>query len=111
MYTLQINGQFNRIVINGYSEEGIINGIHSLRSLLAGSRTIRNMTIEDLPRLRYRGLQLDISDNYFGPETIKKVINLMALYKLNKLVLVLAAENGWRIEIPNIPELTTVSYH
>lgn len=108
-YTLQVNPNNERIVINGFSNAAVINGINTLRSLLAGGRTIKSMTINDYPRFPYRGLELDLASNYFPPSTVKKVIDVMALYKLNKLVLILGEENGWRIEIPEIPSLTKVN--
>ncbi|XP_063400404.1 putative beta-hexosaminidase [Mytilus trossulus] len=107
-YTLQVNPNNERIVINGFSNAAVINGINTLRSLLAGGRTIKSMTINDYPRFSYRGLELDLASNYFPPSTVKKVIDVMALYKLNKLVLILGEENGWRIEIPEIPSLTKI---
>jgi hexosaminidase len=110
-YTLQVNANGKRIIINGFSRAAVINGIHTLRSLLVDGPTLTHTTINDYPRLGYRGLELDLASNFFGPSTVKKVIDIMAFYKLNKLVLILGADEGWRLHmVPEVPELTEVRY-
>lgn len=51
---------------------------------------------------------LDVSRNFFNKEEVMKVVDAMSTYKVNKLHLHLADDDGWRIEIPNLPELTQV---
>lgn len=63
------------------------------------------LEIEDAPRYSWRGLMVDIARHFFGPETLRKVIDLAALYKLNVLHLHLTDDQGWRYEVPRLPEL------
>jgi hexosaminidase len=72
------------------------------------SLSLPRIRIEDAPRFSYRGLFLDIARNYQQPADIKRLIDLMALYKFNVLQLHLANDEAWRIEIPGLPELTHV---
>ena len=64
--------------------------------------------IADMPRLRYRGVLLDVARNFQSPRTVKKLLDLMAFYKLNRLHWHLTDDEGWRIEIQALPELTEV---
>lgn len=70
--------------------------------------TIPALEIEDAPRFPYRGLLLDVARWFYPPEFIKKVIDLLALYKLNTLQLHLTDDQGWRLEIKKYPLLTRV---
>jgi hypothetical protein len=82
--------------------------LQTFLSLMATGNTIPAMKITDKPRYEYRGLQMDVARNFFDKATVIKVLDIMAMYKLNKLQLNLADEEGWRIEVPGIPELTKV---
>ena len=73
-----------------------------------GSNYISNFQIHDFPRFRYRGIHLDISRNFHGPEKIKQLLDYMHYFKLNKFHLNITDDEGWRIEIPDLPELTDV---
>lgn len=73
----------------------------------AGSDTIPNAVIEDWPDLQYRGLMLDVSRNFTDKEGVLKLIELLAHYKVNVLHLHLGDDEGWRLEIEDIPELTS----
>ena len=64
--------------------------------------------IEDAPRFRYRGILLDVARWFYPPEFIEKLIDLLALYKLNTLHLHLTDDQGWRLEIKKYPRLTQV---
>jgi hexosaminidase len=64
--------------------------------------------IEDAPRFPYRGILLDVARWFYPPEFIEKVIDLLALYKLNTLHLHLTDDQGWRLEIKKYPRLTQV---
>jgi hexosaminidase len=70
--------------------------------------TIPALEIEDAPRFPYRGLLLDVARWYYPPEFIKKLIDLLALYKLNTLQLHLTDDQGWRLEIRKYPLLTEI---
>jgi hexosaminidase len=61
--------------------------------------------IADRPRFGWRGAMLDVARHFFGVDDVKRYIDLMSLYKFNRLHLHLADDQGWRIEIKSWPEL------
>jgi hexosaminidase len=63
--------------------------------------------IRDKPRFGYRGMMLDVSRNFFPPEYIKKLLNVLSLYKINTFHWHLTDGPGWRLEIKKYPELTS----
>ncbi len=65
-------------------------------------------TIEDAPRFPYRGMHLDVSRNFNKKEAVFKLIDAMSFYKLNTLHLHLTDDEGWRLQIPSLPELTDI---
>ena len=73
----------------------------------AGESAVPAAVIEDWPDLPYRGIMLDVSRNFTGKEDLKKLIDLMAHYKLDYLHLHLGDDEGWRVEIEGLPELTS----
>lgn len=64
--------------------------------------------VEDAPEYGFRGLHIDLGRNFHGRDQILKLVEAMAAYKLNKLHLHLADDEGWRIEIPALPELAEI---
>ena len=66
------------------------------------------IAIEDAPRFSWRGLLIDVARHFLPKEFIFKMLDLMALYKLNVLQLHLTDDHGWRIEIKRYPRLTGV---
>jgi hexosaminidase len=64
--------------------------------------------IEDAPCFRYRGILLDVARWFYPPAFIEKLIDLLALYKLNTLHLHLTDDQGWRLEIKKYPRLTQI---
>ena len=78
----------------------------------AGGNELPNVVIEDWPDLGYRGFMLDISRNFTTKENILKFIDLLAHYKVSVFHLHFGDDEGWRVEIPEFPELTTYgAYH
>ena len=61
--------------------------------------------IEDAPRFGWRGVHFDDCRHFFGKETLKKTLDLMAQHKLNVLHWHLTEDQGWRLDIPGHPEL------
>jgi len=104
------------IVITGGDKAGLFYGIQSLLSMIppeawgnsTGPVEINAGVIIDQPAFQYRGFHLDVARNFIEPEHIKRLIDVMAFYKLNKLHLHLTDDEGWRLEIPSLPELTQV---
>ena len=64
--------------------------------------------VVDAPRFPHRALFLDVAKNFQTRQQVKKIIDVMALYKLNVLHLHLADDEGWRLEIRGLPELIQV---
>ena len=101
------------IKINFADKSGLSYALNSLFQLLVnakleGSDFISNYQIHDIPRFKYRGIHLDISRNYYGPKKIKQLLDFMHYFKLNKFHLNITDDEGWRIEIPGLPELTDI---
>ncbi|MEE4178495.1 MAG: family 20 glycosylhydrolase [Bacteroides sp.] len=104
------------IRIEGNDRAGVFYGMQSLVALLPVEVILKEtdeislpvIRIEDAPRFGYRGLHIDVSRNFQKKENILKVIDLMAFYKLNVLHFHLTDDEGWRLEIPALPELTEV---
>ncbi|WP_233151111.1 family 20 glycosylhydrolase [Sphingomonas mollis] len=85
---------------------------HALRSLAqqiaAEGTTLRPLTVEDAPRFGFRGLLVDVARNFHSKPELLKLIDRMAAYKLNRLHLHLGDDEGWRLEIAGLPELTEI---
>ena len=64
--------------------------------------------IQDRPRFGYRGMHLDCSRHFFSVEEVKRYLDIMALYKLNRFHWHLTDDQGWRAEIRKYPKLTEV---
>ena len=73
----------------------------------AGHHPVPNAVVEDWPNLPYRGIMLDVSRNFTTKENLLKLIDLLAHYKVNRLHLHFGDDEGWRIEMDGLPELTS----
>lgn len=116
-YTLEASG--NIIKIKASSDAGIFYGLQTLKQLLPREffGTLQNTTtkwcipaisIQDKPALGYRGYMLDEARHFFGKEEVKRVLDIMSLYKMNRFHWHLSDDQGWRIEIPEYPNLTKI---
>ena len=105
-YSLVIPAEGN-ITISGSDKAGVFYGSQSLISLIKDNQ-LNVGTIEDWPRYPYRGMHMDVSRNFHTKEQILKLLDVMAMYKMNKLHFHLTDDEGWRLEIPGLPELTEV---
>ncbi len=95
------------IDIEAISGAGLFYGVQTLLQMSYGNKKIPCVEITDLPRFEYRGLMLDVSRHFFGKDFLKKQIDAMAYYKLNRLHLHLTDAAGWRLEIKRYPLLTS----
>ncbi len=111
-YLLEIG--VHGIVITGATAHGVANGIQSLRQLLP-LEAYRNVMpllavphgrVLDAPRFAYRGMMLDVVRHFSSKETVLRLLDCMALYKLNKFHFHVTDDEGWRVEIQSLPELT-----
>ncbi|MEU4389654.1 beta-N-acetylhexosaminidase [Kribbella sp. NPDC023855] len=105
------------VSVTAATPEGLFRGVTTLRQLLpakadaatrqSGPWKLAGTAIADSPRFGYRGAMLDVSRHFFSVAEVKRYIDLISLYKLNKLHLHLADDQGWRIQVDSWPRLTT----
>lgn len=106
----------SQIKIGASNAAGAFYAVQSIQSMLPPAffaRSQKSFKIEaaeiyDKPRFGLRAFMLEIGRNFQPKSEVLKVIDLMALYKLNVLHMHLNDDEGWRIEIPGLPELTEV---
>ena len=98
---------------------GLFYGLQTLSQLLPpglgdGARSaaapleVRSVRIDDAPRFSYRGMHLDVARHFFGPDFVKRYIDMLARYKINRFHWHLTEDQGWRIQIDRYPLLTEV---
>lgn len=112
-----IDIQNKNIIITGTDAAGVFYAIQSLRSLLPvetykepkNEIILDGQIIKDAPSLKYRGMMLDLARNFQDKKSVLNLIDIMSFYKMNKLHLHLSDDEGWRLQIPLIPELTEVA--
>lgn len=103
------------ILIQGGTAQGVFYGIQSLLQLIQQQSTgvfpveVPCVHIEDQPAFAYRGLMLDVGRHLFPVDFIKKYIDLLAQYKMNRFHWHLTEDQGWRIEIKQYPKLQEVA--
>lgn len=91
------------------SEVATFYGVVSIIQILKASNgTLREFTLRDHPDFEWRGLHLDVSRHFFHVDEVMRLLDLMALYKLNKFHWHLTDDQGWRIQIDKYPLLTEV---
>jgi hexosaminidase len=113
-YELKVTG--NQITISASSKNGAFYGIQSLKMMLPPNSWAKKQSeinipcaeVKDAPRFGYRSFMLDVARNFQTKAQVLKMLDLLALYKINTLHFHLNDDEGWRLEIPGLPELTTV---
>ena len=108
-YRLLINA--NGAEITGGSPAAVFYGITSLKRLLKADKDLawlQAAEIHDIPVHAYRGMHLDVARNFSTVETVLELLDQMGAYKLNTFHFHLTDDEGWRIEIPGLEELTTI---
>ncbi|NUR73329.1 MAG: family 20 glycosylhydrolase [Hamadaea sp.] len=111
----QLTVAANAVTIRALQPAGLFRGLQTLRQLLppeadaatvqAGPWPIPGGTIVDYPRFAYRGMMLDVARHFFPVATVERLIDQIALYKINTLHLHLSDDQGWRIVIDSWPNL------
>lgn len=105
-----------QITITAGTPAGAFYAVQTIRQLLPASiekgkvvpepLTLPTLSIKDNPAFKWRGSMIDVSRHFFSLEYLKKHIDRLALYKMNKLHIHLTDDQGWRIEIKKHPKLT-----
>ena len=119
-YTLDVST--NGVVIKTSSYGGELYALQTLMQLLpreffsstlcgtncSAKWDLPLVSIKDRPQYEHRGFMMDVARHFFGKDEVKKVLDIMAFYKLNRFHWHLTDDQGWRIEIPEYPKLTEV---
>ncbi|MER7013772.1 beta-N-acetylhexosaminidase [Saccharopolyspora sp. NPDC000359] len=113
-YRLQVTGE--TVDLRAGSAEGLFNGVQTLRQLLPaaieshteqpGPWPVPGGEVVDQPRFEHRAAMLDVARHFFDVDQVKRYIDQIARYKINRLHLHLSDDQGWRIEIDSWPKLT-----
>ena len=118
----KLNISQHNIVIEASHPAGFFYALQTLqqllpnRNVLAGTKADKSVTnwslpvitINDEPRFAWRGFMLDEGRHFYGKDAVKKILDLMAAYKMNRFHWHLTEDQGWRIEIKKYPKLTEV---
>ncbi len=104
------------ITLTGTDAAGVFYGIQTLLQLIdpafyrrpSAAIPIPALEVRDAPRFGYRGLHLDVARNFQPKEVVLRLLDLMARYKFNRFHFHLTDDEGWRLEIDGLPELTEV---
>lgn len=96
------------ILVRGASAHGVFNGIQTLAQLPDIDGTLPCGRVLDAPRFGYRGMMLDVARHFASVATVQRLLDCMARYKLNRLHLHLTDDEGWRLRIDALPELTGI---
>lgn len=112
----EINIEEHLVSIVGATEVGIFRGVQTLKSLLPVNAENKPMllktgSIKDYPRFEHRGFMLDVARHFYTVAEVKKIIDYLATYKYNVFHFHLTDDQGWRINIPSWPKLTSVGSH
>ncbi len=112
-YSLTITS--DAVILSAPHPAGLFYGVQSIRQLLPpaierptvqpGAWQLPAGVIRDFPRFPWRGMMLDVARHFFKPADVKQVIDWLAAYKMNRLHLHLADDQGWRIQINSWPNL------
>ena len=120
-YKLTITADAITVVAAEYG--GFFNALQTLRQLMpaaiigespnggaaeTATWAVPCLTIDDAPAMSHRGFHFDISRHYFNKEEVKKLLDMASVYKLNRFHWHLTDDQGWRVEIPEYPKLTTI---
>lgn len=110
-YSMTVNS--DGVLISAPAPNGIFYGAQTLKQLLpanpANELSVPFVEIKDQPRFKWRGMMLDVGRHFYPVFYIKKLLDNMAMFKLNTFHWHLTEDQGWRIEIKKYPKLTEIS--
>lgn len=111
-----IDGDSNSVTVKASGEKGAFYGIVTLSHILENAKStkmdeIPAFRITDWPDLGYRGYMLDVARNFTTKENVLRFIDELARFKVNGLQFHIVDDEGWRLEIEGLPELTGLGAH
>ncbi|XP_013407640.1 uncharacterized protein LOC106171732 [Lingula anatina] len=107
-YRIDVSAQDERIEVTSPSTAGVFYAMQTIYSTMDEQGNIPQLKVQDAPRFSYRGTHIDVSRNFFQKDVILRTLQAMSKYKMNKLHFHLSDDEGWRLEIPGLPELTEI---
>ncbi|KXO13424.1 Beta-hexosaminidase [Moritella sp. JT01] len=109
-YSLDISDSSAEII--AFDNAGALYALQSIASLIpsdfSSNKTISQVSVKDAPNFEYRGMEVDIARNFHSKASLLRLLDQMSAYKLNKFHIHLTDDEGWRLAIPGLPELTDV---
>jgi len=104
------------VIIRASDKAGAFYAVQSIKTLISPEAwknkqeeiLLPALTVQDEPRFSHRAFMLDVARNFQSKDQVMKMLDLMALYKLNVFHFHLVEDEGWRLEIPGLPELTQI---
>ena len=104
------------ITVSANTEKGLFYGYQTLAQMMPddiykvrySKVTLPECTIVDYPQYGWRGCHLDVSRHFFGTKQVKRILDLMATYKMNKFHWHLTDDHGWRLESEHYPLLNSI---
>ncbi|NND91618.1 MAG: family 20 glycosylhydrolase [Granulosicoccus sp.] len=107
--TYMLEVETGGISLTGVDETALFHAAQSLLALIQpGVTTLPAVTVVDAPRFAFRGMHIDVARNFHSLQSLQRLLDQMAAYKLNKLHLHLSDDEGWRLQIASLPELTDI---
>ena len=101
------------VILRAAAPKGIFYGVQTLKQIIVRHYALEtvlipSMDIKDKPLYGYRGYMLDVCRHFFSVEDILKIVDVLALHKINILHLHLTDDQGWRVQIDRYPRLTAI---
>ncbi|WP_254871732.1 beta-N-acetylhexosaminidase [Bacteroides acidifaciens] len=101
----------DKICIYYATDAGLLWGVQTVRQALeqatvqGGIKQLPLATVQDAPQYAWRGFHLDVARHMFTMDYLKKLVDCLSFYKINKFQIHLTDDEGWRIEMKTHPEL------
>jgi len=109
-YSLDISDSGAEII--AFDNAGALYALQSMASLIpsdfSSNKVISKVSVKDAPNFEYRGMEVDIARNFHSKASLLRLLDQMSAYKLNKFHIHLTDDEGWRLAIPGLPELTDI---
>ena len=116
-YTLMVDAK--GVLIKTKTDAGYFYALQTIKQLLPNAFfekknmrgavwTLPQLSISDAPAFGHRGFMLDVARHFFDKHEVMRILDIMAFYKMNRFHWHLTDDQGWRVEIPEYPKLTTV---